>query len=167
MTPQILEWAQRNSVSLQALRELTQLFLSVPDKTDAGSESRVQGEIRLAAPEFGGCMLRNNSGGCTDDTGRVIRYGLGNDSKQINDVYKSPDLVGTTPMRIEAHHVGRIIGVATYCEVKEPGWKSPRQSNKREQAQAAFLTHQAGMGALCLFATHVDHYRNAIGEFRK
>lgn len=165
MTPPLIEWATRNGVSLQAMRELTQLFLSRPDKTDEGSESRVQAECRLAAPEFGACLLRNNSGGCTDDTGRVIRYGLGNDSPGINEVYKSPDLVGTTPMRIELHHVGRIIGVATYCEVKEPGWTKP--TNKREQAQAAFLTHQSSMGALCLFATHVDHYRNAVTEYRK
>lgn len=85
-------------------------------------EGPVQQRVRLAAAQQGIWLMRNNSGACYDDTGRLVRYGLGNDSAQVNRRIKSSDLIGITPMIVMPHHVGQFLGVFTALEVKESGW---------------------------------------------
>lgn len=118
------------------------------------SEAAAQSQIRLAAAQQGITLWRNQSGACYDDTGRLIRYGLANDSAQLNRRLKSSDLIGITPILIEPRHLGHRVGVFTAVEVKHPGWKRP--GNDRERAQAEFIRIVREKGGLAGFATCVE-----------
>jgi hypothetical protein len=118
------------------------------------SETAVQSHIRLAAAQLGLTLWRNQSGACYDDTGRLIRYGLANDSAQLNKRIKSSDLIGLTPLLVEQRHVGRVIGVFTAVEVKHAGWHGP--SNDRERAQAEFIRLVREKGGMAGFASSVE-----------
>lgn len=111
------------------------------------SESVVQQRVRLACANAGIEMWRNNSGACTDDTGRLVRYGLGNDSAQLNRAIKSSDLIGITPVTAWLHSEQRwvTLGVFTALEIKATGWQQ-RPGDERATAQAKFhdIVRQAG-----------------------
>ena len=77
------------------------------------NEAVIQSQVRLAAAQRGITLWRNQSGACYDETGRLIRYGLANDSAQLNRRMKSSDLIGITPILVEPYHVGRALGVFT------------------------------------------------------
>lgn len=148
----VFEWANTWGVSQAAVADLLAVLDPVrPARAPAGaakSEAAVQAELQLEAPKHGGALWRNNSGACIDNEGRQVRYGLGNTSAKLNGHFKSSDLIGITPVE----HAGRIFGVFTAIEVKEPGWKGPRKSNEREQAQNNFLTAVRAMGGIGRFA---------------
>ena len=121
------------------------------------SEASVQAAIRLEAARLGHGLWRNNSGAARDVTGRLIRYGLGNDSAKINAVWKSPDLIG-----IQAG-TGRLIGV----ECKASNWTGPTPGDTRALAQLNCLRDFRALGAYADFATSVeDFYRILAGEVR-
>jgi hypothetical protein len=101
------------------------------------SETAVQQQTRLEHSKLGGAIWRNNSGACTDDTGRLVRYGLGNDSAQLNKVIKSSDLIGITPTLITPEMVGYWLGVFTAYECKPSGW-TMRPGDDRAKAQGKF-----------------------------
>jgi hypothetical protein len=116
------------------------------------SEAATQQLIRLEAARRGTPLLRNNSGACMDSTGRMIRYGLGNDSNKINEVFKSSDLIGICPVVITPDMVGRTLGVFLAVEVKAPGWEfSP--GDDRAVAQKNFGDWVMNHGGLFRFAT--------------
>ena len=116
------------------------------------SEASIQQAIRLEASRHGVLLFRNNVGAATDVSGRVIRYGLGNDSKAINDRSKSSDLIGIWPMLVTQQMVGQVVGVFTAIECKRPGWKfSP--NDDRAAAQAVFGEMVKKHGGLFMFAT--------------
>lgn len=128
------------------------------------SESRVQSEIRLYAANNTHKLLRNNSGALPDQTGRIVRYGLGNDSAALNKVYKSSDLIGLTRVLIQPHHVGRVMAILTCLEVKGSDFKgTPR--NDRERAQAAFIQDMVRHGAIGGFAASVPDYETLIDSY--
>lgn len=108
-------------------------------------EAGVQSQTRLLMAQLGAQVWRNNSGACTDETGRLIRYGLGNDSAQLNRVIKSSDLIGCTPVQITPGHVGMTIGVFTALECKAPGWHLT-PGDQRGQAQQKFIDLVRGVG---------------------
>jgi len=107
------------------------------------SESEVQQLIQLEAAKHGCILMRNNSGCLTDDTGRPVRYGLGNVSKDQNDKIKSSDLIGIYK------------GIFVAIECKKEGWKF-NPNDKREVAQLAFInfikTHNGISGFCCSVA---------------
>jgi hypothetical protein len=109
------------------------------------SESVNQQQARLTMARLGAQVWRNNSGACVDDTGRLIRYGLGNDSAQLNAVFKSSDLIGVTPVVITPDMVGQTLGVFTALEIKPSGWHLT-PGDKRGGAQANFhrIVREAG-----------------------
>ncbi len=148
----IFEWANAWGISQAAVADLLAILDPArPALVPAGgaeSEAAVQAELQIEAPRRGGSLWRNNNGACVDDTGRQVRYGLANTSAKINAHFKSSDLIGITPVE----HAGRIFGVFTAVEVKEPGWKGPRPGNDREQAQNNFLKTVRAMGGIGMFA---------------
>lgn len=111
------------------------------------TESAVQQQVRLKAAQAGLLMYRNNVGACTDDSGRLIRYGLGNDSANLNRSIKSSDLIGITPVTAYLASAGAwvTLGVFTALEVKASGWHQ-RPSDERAIAQANFhaIVREAG-----------------------
>ncbi len=73
-------------------------------------------------------MHRNNVGAYRDETGRVIRYGVGNPG--------GSDLIGWTPVLITHEMVGTMLGVFTALEVKAPkGRPTEAQLNFIRQVQ--------------------------------
>lgn len=108
-----------------------------------------------------GQMWRNNSGACTDETGRLIRYGLGNDSAQLNRKVKSSDLIGITPTLITQDMVGYYMGVFTALEIKRPGWHLT-PGDERGQAQAKFHDLVRAACGYAGFVTHPDDVRGII-----
>ena len=117
-------------------------------------EAAVQQRIRLRAAETGTPLLRNNSGAATTAEGRHIRFGLGNDSPEINARFKSSDLIGIWPVVITPEHVGHTMGLFFAVECKAPGWTfSP--NDERAVAQARFGQWVANHGGLFRFATDI------------
>lgn len=119
------------------------------------NEAVVQQQVRLAMARMGAQMWRNNVGACTDESGRVIRYGLCNDSAQMNAQIKSSDLIGGTPLVIQPHHVGMTVAILTAIECKRPGWHLTA-GDKRGQAQKRFIDLVQGIGGFGGFATGPD-----------
>jgi len=121
-------------------------------------ETRVNSELMLAAAQAGTPLWRNNSGASLDQSGRMIRFGLGNTSKRLNDVWKSSDLIGITPVTVTSAHVGMMLGVFTACEVKEAGWRGTWGPKSREQAQANFMKTVTEHGGIAGFVRSVEEY---------
>lgn len=118
----------------------------------AKSEASVQAEVRIAASAKGWRLFRNNVGVLRDERGIPVRFGLANDSKQLNAIVKSADLLGVRPVLITQEMVGTIIGQFVSVEVKAAGWK-PSKSNKHEQAQRNWADMIHAMGGHAVFFT--------------
>jgi len=149
------QWAARWGIPADCMREL-QGVLHEPTVTAnsapaaAGSEAAVQQLIRLESSRIGMRLWRNNNGACMDDTGRLIRYGLANDSQRMSARVKSSDLIGITPHMIGPQDVGRLVGIFTSIEVKRPGWVY--KGTDREKAQLAWLQVVQSLGGRAHFA---------------
>lgn len=139
------DWATAWAIPPAALADLVgRLTIAEHAPAEAGrSEAAIQADIRLAAAKRGDMVLwRNNSGALTDDAGRLIRFGLGNDSAQANKRLKSADLIG----------IHRPSGRFVSIEVKRPGWKHS-DASERDRAQAAWAATVAAMGGVALRVT--------------
>lgn len=152
MTPAIREWAVMYGVSDEALYQLSCLFgMALPQAPTTGeSEAAVQSAVRLEAARKGVKLFRNNVGVLIDTNGRPVRFGLANDSKQLNAKIKSADLIGWRPVLITPSHVGYTIAQFVSRECKRPGWKY--SGTDREIAQlnwAQLVTAGGGDAAFC------------------
>lgn len=110
-------------------------------------ESAVQQRVRLALAQQGALAWRNNVGACEDASGRIIRYGLCNDSAQMNRALASSDLIGAVPVLIQPHHVGMTLGVFAAVECKHSGWHLT-PGDKRGQAQQRFIDLVRSVGGI-------------------
>jgi hypothetical protein len=149
----INEWANRWGIPPEAIKDLQNTLVSqTPDpKTQDGErEAAIQTRIRLEASRKGARLFRNNVGATYTEDGSFLRFGLANDSKQMNDHIKSHDLIGIRPVLIEHHHVGKIIGQFVSREVKAAGWKY--RGTKREEAQLRWAILIASLGGDACFA---------------
>lgn len=121
------------------------------------NEATVQDQVRLAAAELSCRLWRNNSGAMYRQDGGFIRFGLASDVPKV----ASSDLVGITPVKIQQHHVGQVLGIFTGVEVKASGWKF--SGNKHESEQIAFLKLVHTSGGYAGFASSVNDYYRIIG----
>lgn len=119
-------------------------------------EGTVSQEIQIQAPHHACILMRNNSGAAEDLTGRIVRYGLGNVSKQHSTRIKSSDLIGITKIVITPEMVGRTLGVFTAIEVKKEEWNENKKLDKRETAQLNFINWVKAQGGFAGFANKVD-----------
>jgi len=106
-------WGKRWNIPVQAINELKMslgVFPEPPPGNRGESETMVQSRVRLEASQKGLRLWRNNVGACYDADGNFIRYGLCNDSKKMNDAFKSADLVGIRPITIDERHIGMVLG---------------------------------------------------------
>ena len=117
------------------------------------SEAAVQALVRLEASAMGIALWRNNVGVLKDERGVPVRYGLANDSSQVNANFKSADLIGIRPVFITPAHVGLVLGQFVSREVKAPGWRYT--GTEREAAQLAWLELVRRYGGDAAFATGV------------
>jgi hypothetical protein len=116
------------------------------------SEAAVQQAVRLETARRGARLWRNNVGAMVDDTGRLVRFGLGHDSSAVNKIFKSSDLIGITPTRCAC---GATHGLFTAYEIKRPGWHLT-PGDQRAQAQLAFLKLVVALGGVGRFVTSLE-----------
>lgn len=113
--------------------------------TSGWSETAISNKVRLDAAKAGVLSWRNNVGAMQDESGRVVRYGLCNDSKKLNEEIKSADLIGVAPRLITPDMVGSIIGQFWSREVKEASWVYTGTPHERAQAKwASIITSKGG-----------------------
>lgn len=154
------KWAARWHIPPYALAELKAAIgiHRAPVTVSGVSEAAVQQQIRLEAGRQGVALFRNNNGACMDEDGRLIRYGLANDSKAMNEKLKSHDLIGVTPHVVTIQDVGQTIGVFTSIETKKAGWKYT--GTVREKAQLAWGKLIIKLGGRAQFATSPEEVFN-------
>lgn len=148
------QWAIKWGVPYEALEDLRRGFKTSdsgdPALITGTSEAAVQTQVRLEASKKGLRVWRNNVGACMDEDGNFIRYGLANDSKQMNENIKSSDLIGIRPVVVTSCLVGQTIGQFVAREVKAGGWSYT--GSKREAAQLKFLELVSALGGDAAFA---------------
>lgn len=116
-------------------------------------ETAISQRVQLGAAAEGVTLLRNNRGAAFDQTGRLIRYGLGHTAPDQEIL--SSDLIGWTPVVITPAMVGKTVAVFTAVEVKAEGWTKP--TDAREFAQEKFGKLVQNAGGLFTFATSVKN----------
>ncbi len=126
-------------------------------------ESLVQIKQRLAIAELGGKAYRNNSGVLPNPDGDLVRFGLGNDSKKINILRKSSDLICVLPVVVTQAMVGHTLGVILVDEVKKEGWRYT--GTREEVAQKNFIDIIISMGGIGCFAQSVLDLKMAVKAF--
>lgn len=136
-------WASKWGIPPAAIADLIASVSILAEPGASGSEADVQARVRLSASKAGIRLWRNNSGVAQDEMGRVVRFGLCNDSARMNETIKSSDLIGIGP-------TGQFIA----REVKAPGWKFT--GTKREQAQLKFINLVNAMGGDAKFISGVE-----------
>jgi hypothetical protein len=151
-------WAIRWGVPHAALADLVGMMLDAglppPEGPLPGkSEAAVQVNVRLEATRAGCRLWRNNVGAGQLADGSFLRWGLANDSKQMNAHIKSADLIGIRPRRVEPHHVGEVWGVFLSREIKPEGWRY--SGTDREVAQRRWAELVLALGGDACFATGV------------
>lgn len=119
----------------------------------AESESDIQQKIQIAAVHYNCFLMRNNSGALKDATGRLVRYGLGNDSEKRTAHIKSSDLIGFT--------IRNGVAVFTAIEVKRGDWIFSAL-DKRARAQLAFLQWVISKGGIAGFCKSVDEFKDLM-----
>lgn len=148
------EWAARWNIPAQALAELARCSIVEPDpdnlvggKTEAYVQSAIRG---IEAPSKGVFLWRNNVGAgtlhpeadlcdrCRMLRKRPVRWGLANDSKRVNEVIKSADLIGIRRIVITPDMVGKAVGQFVSRECKREDWNY--KGTPEEQAQLAWAT---------------------------
>ena len=147
---QLEAWALRHGVSMAALADLRASVLGL-DQIPAYSpgprgmsETAVQQRVRLEAASKGIRMWRNNVGALLDTRGVPVRYGLANDTKQLNESLKSGDLIGIRPVQVRPEHVGQVIGQFVSREIKEAGWTFTGTKHEIAQQNWALLINSLG-----------------------
>lgn len=151
----LIQWAIRNGVSNNALAELRGIFgIESPSPLNPSNrdmtEAAVQSRVRLEAAQKGLRLWRNNVGALLDSRGVPVRYGLANDSPQLNKVVKSGDLIGWRPVRITPAHVGTLLAQFVSRECKKPGWKFNGDEHERAQLRwAEAVMADGGDAAFC------------------
>lgn len=160
------QWQDNNCISAQAMAELSVLLgLSLPGEgliivsdSTSKSETAVQTECRMAASTQGNRLWRNNVGVAQridKNTGKTIpvRYGLCNESKQMNKRIKSSDLIGIKRVLITQNMVGTTIGQFWAPEIKKGDWVYT--GTKRELAQLKFHQIVNDLGGCAKFVNDV------------
>lgn len=139
---QLDQWAKDWRVTPEALADLKRrIGLQITEPTlkngRPASESYTQSLTRLAMAKAGCVTFRNNVGALLDQEGRLVRYGLANESAAQNKLTKSSDLIGVRPVLITPEHVGTTLGQFVAVECKKGDWQ-PGEDKAREQAQQNF-----------------------------
>lgn len=118
--------------------------------TPLTEESGVQNQVRITEyRERKALLWRNNVGAGFSEEGDFMRWGLANDSAQMNKVMKSSDLIGVQPYVVSVADIGRTLGLFRAVECKKPGWHYTGED--REAAQLTFGNRVMSLGGLFEF----------------
>jgi hypothetical protein len=80
-----------------------------------------------------------------------VRYGLFNESPQVNKLVKSSDLIGWRTLHVTPAMVGTYVAQFFARECKEPAWQY--SGTEREVAQLAFINMVLAAGGDAAFTT--------------
>lgn len=134
-------WAARHNVSAEAFAELRVMLAAdcppPPPPPPGAAEGYAQSQIRLEAAQKGVRLWRNNVGVLEDKNGRPVRYGLANDTPELNRRIKSSDLIGWRRLVVTPALVGCVVAQFVARECKRPGWTFA--GTDREIAQQQFI----------------------------
>jgi len=147
------DWATAWNISMPALQDLRQrMGAANTDAPPVGTidEAGVQSLVRLEASVKGARLWRNNVGAYQTPDGAFVRYGLANDTKAMNRLIKSSDLIGLRPITITTDHVGAVLGQFIAREIKHSAWRYTGAG--REPAQLKFLELVNALGGDGSFA---------------
>lgn len=133
----------------------------------ATPEAKSSLSVRERASDWGLRLFRNNSGALMNEVGIPVRFGLGNESKKVNQELKSGDLIGWTPLIITQEMVGKQVAVFTNIEAKAKGFKEREKYNKntREYGQDKWNKMTNKAGGLAGFASCAADIDRLINEF--
>lgn len=149
----IHQWAIKWGVPAAALADLEDMtgtsFDAVPPPLAGMSEAAVTSHVRLRAPKLGITLWRNNVGALLDEGGRPVRYGLANETKAMNERFKSADYVGIRKLTITPAHVGTVVGQFASVEMKAGDWRYA--GTEREVAQLEWARHVQARGGWAIF----------------
>lgn len=162
------EWADSYPQAASALLQVLAPAAEYNPASEGKSEAYAQQQARLSIARRGGLAWRNNVGAskskeshrcpCCGFAFEVkqppIRWGLCNDSHQLNAKIKSSDLIGIMPVLITTAMVGSTIGQFIAVETKRPGWSY--KGDDHEVAQLAWLQLIASKGGVSMFSTGGD-----------
>jgi len=134
----LVGWAVKWQIPVDALTDLKYQMgldgtMPVAGDPTLATEAGAQSAVRLEASSKGIMLFRNNVGAMQDDTGRVVRFGLANDSPALNKKIKSHDLIGLRP---GGQFVSR--------EIKKPGWHYTGTAHEIAQLKFAELVLAKG-----------------------
>lgn len=144
------EWALKWALPAQALQEYQELTAATSSPLDDRSEAFVVSECRLALSHYKVIQMRNNVGVLEDVNGTPVRYGLCNETKQMNQIMKSSDDINILPYVVKPQDVGRKLGLFLGVEHKKPNWVYTGKG--RETAQLTFQRMVRAAGGVALFA---------------
>lgn len=148
----LYQWAIQWGIPREAIADLRQRMGidGLETIVDTGDENYAAKIMRLDAASQGSILWRNNVGAYQDDRGVFIRYGLANESKQMNKKVKSSDYIGIRPVLITQDMVGHTFGQFVARETKRPDWSY--SGSPREVAQAKFMEIVIGYGGDACFS---------------
>jgi len=143
------DWAKKWSIPPEAIEEFRKLIGISVDKfiktsTEKDSEAYLQSKLRIDACKKGWRLWRNNVGAFYSKDNILVRYGLANDSSQLNKILKSSDLIGIKPIKITKDHVGTTIGQFVSRETKKSDWVF--SGTEAEEAQLRWVTLILSLG---------------------
>lgn len=116
-------------------------------------ESEIQEQVRLEAARKGIYLWRNNNGAGTLQNGSFVRWGLANDSTNVNSIMKSGDLIGVRKRIITLDDVGKAFGQMVSRECKREDWRYT--GTEAEVAQKKWRDLIRSMGGDAEFCTGV------------
>lgn len=146
----LTDWARTWAIPDAALADLRARLGALdhftPTSTPAPrSEAAVQAATRVRASQLGWRLWRNNVGAFHDTERNIhVRYGLANDSPQVNAVVKSGDLIGIRPRVIQPEDIGTLIGQFVSIENKRTGWVYSGDPHEAAQLNWAKLVVSLG-----------------------
>lgn len=140
----VYEWATAWQVPLACFADLLHRmgmgFDSPQINEIAGmSEAAVTSRFRLEVSNNPDTIFwRNNVGALPDFNGRLVRFGLANESKAMNEQVKSSDWIGIKRRLITQQMVGQTIGQFAARDIKHGDWKF-NATDPHDAAQARYM----------------------------
>jgi len=134
-------------------------------------EQEASQKIRERASEMGCRLLRNNNGACYNDSGRFIRFGLGNESEQLAKNMAMGDFIGFYNLTITPEMVGKEVAVFSMIECKPMGKlpatlrRATNVKDSREAAQFRAIEFVRKYGGIAWFASCADDVTAIINNF--
>lgn len=113
-------------------------------------EMNVLRQIRVECSKRGYLVFRNNVGVAFRDDGIPIRFGLANESKNMNQNYASADLIGIAPKIITPEDIGKTMGLFLSLEIKHSDIKYAPQNQRNWER---LVTQYGGIAKII---NHVD-----------